>query len=73
MSDELYTSGHVPDRAGVPRWWLLYQLEKGAIPGPSYRVPGRRLYTEDDVARITAAIAQLRRDDCSVGPRDFHK
>lgn len=54
----LFTSGAVADRVQLPRWRLLYYFERGALPGPSFSVPGRRLFTEADVLRIEAALAE---------------
>ena len=54
---KLFTSGGVAAEAGVPRWQFLYLLERGEIPGPSLEVPGRRLFTQEDVARIKQALA----------------
>ena len=52
------TIGHVASRLGVPRWRLAYLIERGEVPGPSHQVPGRRLFTEDDIARIRSALAK---------------
>ena len=55
--EPLYTSGVVADRVQLPRWRLLYLIERGVIPGPTYTVPGRRLFTAADVRRITTVLA----------------
>jgi DNA-binding transcriptional MerR regulator len=55
----LLTSGAVSDRVRVTRSRLLYLIESGVLPGPSFQVPGRRLFTEDDIRRIeTILVAQ---------------
>jgi DNA-binding transcriptional MerR regulator len=51
------TLGTVAERLAVPRWKLAYLIERGAVPGPSLQVPGRRLFSEEDVSRILAALA----------------
>jgi MerR HTH family regulatory protein len=51
------TLGTVAERLSVPRWKLAYLIERGDVPGPSLQVPGRRLFTDEDVARISAALA----------------
>jgi DNA-binding transcriptional MerR regulator len=59
MVDAHYqTIGHVASLLGVPRWRLAYLIERGEVPGPSLQVPGRRLFTEDDIARIRSALAR---------------
>ena len=55
----LHSSGAVADRVNLPRWRLLYLIERGDVPGPTYEIPGRRLFTEADVQRILAALARL--------------
>ncbi len=65
MQKKWLTSGQVAARVGLPRWRLLYLIERGAVPGPSLQVPGRRLYTAADVDRIAEALEQqpgLRRE-----------
>jgi DNA-binding transcriptional MerR regulator len=54
---KLYTSGAVSDRVSLERWRLLYLIERGTLPPPSFQVPGRRLFTEDDIRRIEAVLA----------------
>jgi hypothetical protein len=56
--NDLLTSGQAALRVGLPRWRLLYLIEKGEIPGPSYQVPGRRLFTPADLDRIAQALAR---------------
>jgi DNA-binding transcriptional MerR regulator len=57
MLRKLFTSGQVAEQVGRTRAGLLYLIESGQIPGPSVQVPGRRLFTEDDVRRIAEALA----------------
>jgi DNA-binding transcriptional MerR regulator len=53
------TIGTVAIEVGVPRWKLAYYVERGMVPGPSLQVPGRRLFTMEDVERIREALARL--------------
>jgi DNA-binding transcriptional MerR regulator len=50
------TIGPVAAQVGVPRWRLAYLIEHGNVPGPSFQVPGRRLFTEADVQQIRQAL-----------------
>jgi hypothetical protein len=52
-----HTIGPVAARLGQPRWWLAYLIDRGDVPGPSLQVPGRRLFTDEDVEKIRAALA----------------
>lgn len=64
----LHTSGAVAERLRLARWRLLYLIERGDLPNPTFQVPGRRLFTEDDVRRIEEALAarpELRGDAAS--------
>jgi DNA-binding transcriptional MerR regulator len=51
------TLGIVAERLSVPRWKLAYLIERGDVPGPSLQVPGRRLFSDQDVTRICEALA----------------
>ena len=53
---KLSTSGEVAKKFDLPRWKFAYLVEKGALPGPSLEVPGRRLFTEEDMEAIAAAL-----------------
>ena len=53
----LHTSGAVSDRVRLARWRLLYLIERGVLPAPTFQVPGRRLFTDDDIRRIEAVLA----------------
>ena len=58
MQAELYhTSGGVAEELGISRWQLAYLIERGVVPDASFRVPGRRLFTNEDVERIRRALA----------------
>jgi hypothetical protein len=72
MSACYFSSGQVAARLGLPRWWLLYLLEKELVPGASLQVPGRRLFTDQDVRKIATALESrpdLRRSAAPAGPR----
>jgi hypothetical protein len=56
MSEPCFSSGQVAQCVGLPRWWFLYLLDKGLLPGPSFHIPGRRLFTDEDVRRIAATL-----------------
>jgi excisionase family DNA binding protein len=61
MAGRLLTSGEVAQQLGVARAHLLYLIESGKVPGPSLRVPGRRLFTSDDVHCIAQVLAERGR------------
>jgi len=52
-----FTIGEVAAKLGVPRWRLAYWIEKETVPQPTATVPGRRLFTPDDVDRIRKQLA----------------
>jgi hypothetical protein len=52
------TIGNVATALGIPRWQLAYLIERGAVPGASFQVPGRRLFTDGDVDRIRLALTE---------------
>jgi excisionase family DNA binding protein len=58
MSHNLFTCGEAAAQLGLPRWKLQYLIERGEIPGPSHQVPGRRLFTFEDIRRIAQALAE---------------
>ena len=58
--ENLFGSGEVARRVSLPRWRLIYLIDKGELPGQSLKVPGRRLFTEDDIRRIVAVLARQR-------------
>lgn len=51
-----HSSGAVAKRVGLERWKFMYLVERGDLPGPSMKVPGRRLFTEADIQKIEAAL-----------------
>lgn len=53
----LLTSGPAANRLRMARWRLLYLIERGDLPTPTFQVPGRRLFTEDDIRRIEEVLA----------------
>jgi DNA-binding transcriptional MerR regulator len=59
-ADAYLTIGAVAKQVGVIRWRLAYLIERGDVPGPSLVVPGRRLFTEEDVRKIRKALAERR-------------
>jgi hypothetical protein len=56
MTKAMHSSGTVAHRLQMERWRLLYLIERGDLPGPSYSVPGRRLFTDEDVARLVDVL-----------------
>ncbi len=68
MLNETYSSiGSVAERVGIPRWKLAYLIERGDVPPPSFQVPGRRLFNEQDIERIIQALRA--KQDASPAPR----
>ncbi len=57
VTEHLFTSGAVSERVRLTRARLLYLIERGVLPGPSFTVPGRRLFTPGDLARIEGVLA----------------
>jgi DNA-binding transcriptional MerR regulator len=51
-----FTTGQAAARLGLPRWRLAYLIERGAVPGPSVQVPGRRLFSQSDLQAIRQAL-----------------
>jgi hypothetical protein len=56
MPKKVFTSGQAALKVGLARWRLLYLIEKGEVPGPSLQVPGRRLFTAEDIRSIARAL-----------------
>ena len=73
MTPQLRGSGSVAKHVGLPRSRFLYLVEKGDLPGPSHEVPGRRLFSTEDVQRICDELAArpelLRSDGSTEGDR----
>ena len=55
--NQLLSTGGVAEVLGLPRWKLLYLLDRGTVPGPSFRIACRRLFTGEDIAQIRVALA----------------
>ncbi len=53
---ELMTTGQVARQLGVPRWRLLYWLDRQKVEEPALIVPGRRLFTWEEVERIRRSL-----------------
>ena len=56
MNCQFLTSGEVADAVGLPRSRFLYLVEHGDLPGPTHAVPGRRLFTADNVECIKRVL-----------------
>ena len=54
----LVTTGVVAEHVGIPRSRLVYLLESQQVPGPSHQVPGRRLFTKQDVTDIERTLRE---------------
>lgn len=54
--ERVFTSGDVARHAGVPRWKLMYLIERGELPAPNSVVPGRRLFTAAEVETICELV-----------------
>ncbi len=61
QTEQSHTIGAVANVLPVPRWWLAYLVERGEVPGPSLQVPGRRLFTGEDVRKVREALARRPR------------
>jgi hypothetical protein len=58
MTKTYYSSGQVAAQVGLPLWRLLYFIDRQLLPGPSLQIPGRRLFTAQDVTKIRLALEQ---------------
>jgi len=63
MERSYITIGELAARVGVSRWKLAYWIERGVLPRPSVEVPGRRLFSEEDVEVIKARVETLTHAD----------
>ncbi len=54
------TIGTVASQLVIPRWKLAYLIDRGDVPGPSLQVPGRRLFTTQDVENIRVALERKK-------------
>jgi DNA-binding transcriptional MerR regulator len=59
---EMYGTGEVAGILGIPRWRLLYLLERGVLPEATSSIAGRRLFTETDVERLRAALTEQAKE-----------
>jgi hypothetical protein len=59
VEDQYYGTGEAAALTGLPRWRLIYLVERGAIPGPSLTLPGRRLFSAADIEKIREALARM--------------
>jgi len=50
------STGEVARHVALPRWRLLYLLDRDLVPDASLRAAGRRLFTDADIADIVAAL-----------------
>ncbi len=55
-TNKMHTSGAVATEVHLPRWKLVYLIERGVLPQPTFNVPGRRLFTEADITAIRKAL-----------------
>jgi hypothetical protein len=69
-TNDLHTIGPVAARLGIPRWRLAYLIDRGDLPGPSLQVPGRRLFSEEDVRRIGRCLEDRARSRRPGGSTD---
>jgi hypothetical protein len=56
MTCQFLTSGEIADAVGLPRSRFLYLVEHGDLPGPTHAVPGRRLFTVEDLEHIKRVL-----------------
>ena len=61
MSERFLTIGEVAAELGLPRWRLAYFVERGVVSGPTVEVPGRRLFTSEQVEVIREQLAARQR------------
>ena len=52
-------TGAAAEELGIPRHRLIALLDSGRIPEPTLRLPGRRLFTTQDVERIRKALKEM--------------
>ena len=55
-SDGLMGTGAVAEMLGIPRFRFIAWLDSGKLPEPELKLPGRRLFTAEDVERIREAL-----------------
>jgi len=59
MGITFVTIGQVAREVGMSRWRLAYLIERGELPPPSAEVPGRRLFSPEDVEKIKHALEAM--------------
>ncbi len=52
----MHTTGEVARLLGIKRPRLQYLIERGYVPGPSQIVPGRWLFSDEDVEALRLAL-----------------
>ena len=52
----MHTTGEVARLLGIKRPRLQYLIERGYVPGPSQMVPGRWLFSDEDVEALQKAL-----------------
>jgi DNA-binding transcriptional MerR regulator len=69
MSESWKSIGEVASTLQIPRWRLAYLIDRGALPTPSGRIPGRRLFSREDIANIRCALetTDRKRPDREIG------
>ena len=60
MSANMMGSGKVAELVGVPRHRLIWLLDTGRVPEPALKLPGRRLFSSQDVERIREAMDKMK-------------
>jgi len=60
VEERYSTIGELAKQVGVDRWKLAYLIEKGKVPSPSAQVPGRRLFSPEDVEKIKNALEAMQ-------------
>lgn len=66
MTEYMTMSEVVRRLHSIPRHRITYALDRKKIPEPA-RVSGRRMFTEDDLARITLYFTQRKKKEASHG------
>ena len=60
MENKLIGSGDAAKLLGVKRWKLIQLLESGKLSEPTFKLPGRRLFTEDDIKSLREELVILK-------------
>jgi hypothetical protein len=67
--DTYYSTGQAARLLGLPRWKLIYLIDRGDLPEPSVELPGRRVYTPADIDALREALERRRGQDAEWPPR----